>query len=65
MLYCYNMTPTIEGASGRGELNAVVIGNPSSVDECLFYPSVATDEELETMWILAKEGDYTPLKDSQ
>ncbi|WP_449289383.1 DUF7511 domain-containing protein [Natrinema versiforme] len=59
------MTPTVEGASGRGELNAVVIDNPSSVDECILYPSVATEKELETMWILAKEGDYTPLKDSR
>ena len=59
------MTPTVEGVSGRSELSAVVIDNPSSANECVLYPSNATDKELETMWILAKEGDYIPLEDSQ
>lgn len=59
------MTPTIESASDRCELDAVVIDNPSSVNECVLYPADATDDELETMWIHAEEGDYTPLADSQ
>ena len=59
------MTPTIEEASDRCELDAVVIDNPSSANECVLYPSDATNDELETMWILATKGDYTPLTDSQ
>lgn len=59
------MTPTIEEASDRCELDAVVIENPRSANECVLYPSDATDGELETMWILAKGGDYTSLAGSQ
>ncbi|WP_425499098.1 DUF7511 domain-containing protein [Natronosalvus amylolyticus] len=59
------MTPTVEGASGRCELSIVVIDNPNSANECVLYPSNATDKELEKMWILAEEGDYTHLEDSQ
>ncbi|WP_425607428.1 DUF7511 domain-containing protein [Halomontanus rarus] len=59
------MTFTVEGASGRSELNTVIIDNPNSANECVLYPLDATDEELETMWIFAKEGDYIHLEDSQ
>ncbi|GAB7018498.1 DUF7511 domain-containing protein [Halostagnicola bangensis] len=59
------MTFTGEGVSGRSELSAVIIDNPSSANECVLYPSDATDEERETMWILAEEGDYSPLGHSQ
>ncbi|WP_425494334.1 DUF7511 domain-containing protein [Natronoglomus mannanivorans] len=57
--------PTSQEVFGRSELDAVVIDNPNSVTECVLYPSNATNEELETMWILAKEGDYTHLADSR
>ena len=50
---------------GRSELDAVIIDHPHSANECVLYPSDATDDELETMWILATEGDYTSLVDSQ
>ena len=58
------MISTGEEESGRSELSAVVIDNPNSANECVLYPSDATDEELETMWILAEEGDYSPLANS-
>ena len=56
---------TGEGVSDRGELSAIIIDNLSSTNECILYPSDATDEELETMWILAEEGDYSPLAQNQ
>ena len=65
MIHFPDMRPTVEAVSGRSELSAVIIDNPSSANECVLYPSDATDEELETMWILAEEGDYTHLEDSQ
>ena len=59
------MIPTVGEAIDRCELDAVIIRDPSSVTECVLYPPDATDDELETMWILAEEGDYTPLAESR
>ena len=56
---------TGEGVSDRSELSAIVIDNLSSTNECILYPSDATDAELETMWIVAQEGDYSPLAHNQ
>ena len=57
------MTHTTKEASDRCELAAVIIDNPNCLNECILYPSNATDNELETMWILAKGSDYSPLAD--
>ena len=61
MSHSNDMTVTGEWGPGWSGLSAVVIDNPGTVNECVLYPSAATDEELETMWILAEEGDYSPL----
>ena len=65
MTHFDEVTSTDEGASGQAELSVVVIDNPHSANECILYPSDATDEELETMWVRAKEGDYTSLENFQ
>ncbi|RQG93090.1 hypothetical protein EA462_02485 [Natrarchaeobius halalkaliphilus] len=59
------MTPTFEEELDQSSISAVVIENPYSANECVLYPSNATDEKLETMWVLAKDGDYTCLEDMQ
>lgn len=55
------MSSTEEEDFGRSDLSAIVIENPHSADECVLYPSDATEEELKTVWIRAEGGDYTPL----
>jgi|AntDeeMetagen285_2_1112576.scaffolds.fasta_scaffold18031_2 hypothetical protein len=65
MIHSHDTTPPDKGVAGRSELGAVVIDNPRSANECVLYPLDATDEELETMWILAEDGDYTLLEDIQ
>jgi len=42
-----------------------MITNIHSDDEYVLYPSDATNEELQTMWVRATVGDYTYLKDMQ
>lgn len=59
------MTSSSEEASGRSRVSTVVIENSNSPDECVLYPSDATDEELETVWIVAEEGNYVRLADRQ
>lgn len=49
--------------SGHSELNQVVIENSREPDECILFPETATDDELQTTWILAKEGSYLHPKD--
>ena len=61
----YNKTFTGERVFSRSELSAIIIDNLGSTNECILYPSDATDAELETMWILAEEGDYSPLAHNQ
>ena len=57
------MSSTFDEASGQSRVSTVVIENPNSPDECVLYPSDANDEELEPMWVIAEEGDYTRLAD--
>jgi hypothetical protein len=59
------MSATFEEASDRSRVSTVVIENPNTPNECVLYPSNATDHELETTWIIAEEGDYTSLSDRQ
>ncbi|WP_425498574.1 DUF7511 domain-containing protein [Natrinema salinisoli] len=57
------MSASFEDASTQRRVSTVVIENPNSPNECVLYPSDATDEELETTWVPAEEGDYTRLLD--
>lgn len=59
------MTPNSEGVPGENRISSVMITNIHSADEYVLYPSDATDEELQTMWVRATVGDYTYLKDMQ
>lgn len=59
------MMDVFEEESGSNAVSAVVISNRNTADECVLYSSDATDEELETMWIRAEEGDYTTLAASR
>ncbi|MDF9747630.1 DUF7511 domain-containing protein [Natrinema salsiterrestre] len=52
------MSPSFDDASTQRRVSTVVIENPNSPDECVLYPADATDEELETTWVTAEEGDY-------
>jgi len=50
---------------GETGVSDVVIKDPNSVDMCVLYPSDATDEELETIWVCAEEGDYIAINDTR
>ncbi|WP_455196261.1 DUF7511 domain-containing protein [Halovalidus salilacus] len=43
----------------------VLVENSGEADECIFFPEDAADNELQTKWILAKEGSYTHPRDAQ
>ncbi|PCR90584.1 UPF0058 family protein [Natrinema ejinorense] len=47
------------------EVNAVVTEDANSADVCILYPADTTDEQLETIWIRAEEGDYICVEDLQ
>ncbi|UHQ97930.1 hypothetical protein HYG81_18900 [Natrinema zhouii] len=51
------MTSSSDTPSRKSELTAVVIENVNG-NACVLYPPDATDEQLETMWILA-DGEET------
>lgn len=58
-------TATSKVISSYPELNQVVIENSRTEDECILFPAKATDDELQTKWLLAKEGSYLHPKDAQ
>jgi hypothetical protein len=51
--------------SSQSELLQVLIENSREADECVLFPENATDDELQTMWVLAEEGSYIHPKDVQ
>ncbi|WP_226042446.1 hypothetical protein [Natrinema sp. DC36] len=51
--------------SSHPELIQVVIENSPEADECVLFLENATDDELQTKWILAREGSYIHPKDAQ
>lgn len=57
------MPPSIQDLPVRSELFGIVIDNGLALNECILYPPNATDEELETRWIQAMEGNYVRLDD--
>lgn len=46
-------------------LNQVVVKNSREANECILFPENVPDEELQTKWILAREGSYINPKDAQ
>lgn len=54
------MTSSSDDPSRKNGLATVVIENANGANACVLYPPDATDEQLETMWILADEEEtYT------
>jgi hypothetical protein len=53
------------GISNQSKLIQVLIENSREADECVLFPEDATDDDLQTMWVLAKEGSYIHPKDVQ
>jgi hypothetical protein len=56
---------TSDDISCQSELLQVLIENSREADECILFPEKATDDELQTMWVLAEEGSYIHPKDAQ
>lgn len=59
------MTSRFEKPTKKSELNGVVIENPNTPNVCVLYPAEVTDEQLETMWIRAEEGDYACVENNR
>lgn len=57
------MPRTHEDTAEPYELMSVLIEADDGTSISVFYPSDATDEELETMWIRSEETDLTPVTD--
>ncbi|WP_152424862.1 DUF7511 domain-containing protein [Natronococcus jeotgali] len=56
---------TSNDISSQFELIQVLIENSQEADKCILFPENATDDELQTMWVLAKEDSYIHPKDAQ
>jgi hypothetical protein len=57
------MNSNTEPLPPRSELSAVVIENGRGADVCILYPQDASDEQLDSMWILAEGETYTSVDD--
>jgi hypothetical protein len=56
---------TVSDLSNNPALNQVVVKNSREANECILFPENVPDNELQTKWILAREGSYINPKDAQ
>lgn len=59
------MNSRFENPAERRELSGVVVENPNTPNVCVLYSATVTDEQLETMWIRAEEGDYARVENNR
>jgi|GEM_PF-1749442 hypothetical protein len=56
---------TASDLSNNIGLNQVIVKNSRKANECILFPKNVPDDELQTKWILAREGSYINPKDAQ
>jgi len=49
---------TASDLSNNIGLNQVIVKNSRKANECILFPKNVPDDELQTKWILAREGSY-------
>jgi hypothetical protein len=52
-------------AASTPRYDAAVVAYDDEPDECTIYPTDASDDELVTTWISAKEGSYVSLEEAR